>query len=116
MAWIDGFYAAYMTGETGQGFGLFVFQDGVIVGADPLGVKFDGSYETSESTESVSVLIQVDVPPNGTVIQGASSGPSGMRYAVRVVLQENSLNEDWIRIQTPIGPVNLRLKKIRNLN
>jgi hypothetical protein len=33
----DGFYAAYMTGAGGQGFGLFVFQNGRIVGSDPLG-------------------------------------------------------------------------------
>lgn len=61
MVSINGFYSAFMSGEDGQGYALLVFKDGNIVGADPLGVQFDGVY--SKDGQGWSGEVTVKAPP-----------------------------------------------------
>lgn len=112
---IDGVYAAYMTGASAQGFAMFLFQNGIIVGADPLGVLFDGEYLTGADAGPITGKVTVRVPPNGTVIQGVTSGPSGMTYEVPLTLVREFEQLDFLKIETPLGPVNVKLKKLRSL-
>lgn len=113
MASIDGFYSCYMTGAEGNGFAMFVFQAGVISGADPLGVLFDGTYV--ENKTDFDARINVTVPSGGTVIQGASAGPAGLTYQVTFKLKADFQEMDFFRIDTPLGAVNVRLKKLRTM-
>jgi hypothetical protein len=108
----EGFYAGYMSSSDGQGFAMFVFSNGVIAGADPLGVEFDGHYETSEDG-SILGRVSVRVPAGGTVIQGASAGPSGMTYDVPIAFPAGAFEADFVKLDTPLGPVNLRMKRLR---
>ncbi|MEH3157565.1 MAG: hypothetical protein PGN08_00815 [Sphingomonas taxi] len=110
---IEGIYAGYMTGSEGSGFSMFVFLDGVVTGIDPLGVKFDGSYCTNGGTFEID--IKVTVPSGGTVIQGASAGSSGIVHNVKTSIDLNAAENGFVRIDTPIGPVNLRLQKLRDI-
>lgn len=110
----EGFYASFMSGSDGQGFAMFIFADGVIAGADPLGVKFDGTYETL-GDGSLAGTVTVTVPPGGTVIQGASAGPAGLRYEVPIAFAPNAFALDFVKLDTPLGPVNLRMAKLREL-
>jgi hypothetical protein len=112
---VDGIYAAYMTGVSGQGFGMFVFQEGAITGADPLGVMFDGVYTAEQNSEKITGSVTVRVPPGGTVIQGVTSGPSGMTYEVPLVLDRDFDQVNFLKIETPLGPVNIKLNKLRAL-
>jgi hypothetical protein len=111
---IDGIYAAYMTGTGGQGFGMFVFQGGVLSGADPLGVKFDGTYKSSDDGK-ISGTIKVTVPPEGTVVQGVSVGSSPLTYEVPLLLESDLQAMGVFRLDTPLGPVNVKLEKLRGL-
>jgi hypothetical protein len=110
----EGFYAGYMTGTDGQGFAMFVFLNGVIVGTDALGVSFDGKYKILKTGELVGD-VTVTVPPNGTVIQGVTSGPSGMTYNVPVKFGVKDFDLDFIELSTPLGPINLVMKKLRGM-
>lgn len=110
---IDGIYAGFMTGEEGNGFSMFSFLNGIISGADPMGVLFDGSYAVE--ADAYAVEVKVTVPAGGTVIQGASAGPSGLTYAVNFRLPLNFAGQDFSRIETPLGAVNLRLQKLRGV-
>ncbi|RKE53396.1 hypothetical protein C8J41_101397 [Sphingomonas sp. PP-CC-3G-468] len=110
----EGFYSGYMSGSEGQGFALFIFADGAIAGADPLGVKFDGTYET-QNDGSLAGTVTVSVPAGGTVIQGASAGPAGIKYEVVLEFSPNTFALDFVKLETPLGPVNLRLVKLREL-
>lgn len=113
MAAIDGIYAGYMTGAEVNGFATFVFLKGIISGVDPLGVMFDGTY--TAHAEGYTVSVTVKIPSGGTVIQGASAGPDGISYNVQLQFSADFAEQDFIRIDTPLGAVNLRLKKIRDL-
>jgi hypothetical protein len=110
----EGFYASYMSGSDGQGFAMFVFAGGAIVGASPLGGKFDGTYETLEDG-SLTGKVTVTVPPGGTVIQGASAGPAGMKYEVPIAFAPDAFALDFVKLDTPLGPVHLRMAKLREL-
>ncbi len=100
---IDGIYAVRMAGQDGQGFAMFVFHEGTVSGADPLGVTFDGSYASADDRKSFEVKMHVTVPANGTVIQGASAGPSGLNYPVRASLPSDFLDQAFVRVDTPLG-------------
>ena len=45
---INGFYAAYLTGASLQGFAMLVFRNGKVVGVDVGGGKYDGTYSDSD--------------------------------------------------------------------
>lgn len=109
----DGFYAAYMTGEEGQGFAVFLFLNGIITGADPLGVRFDGKF-TATHDGTLHATVEVNVPPEGTVVQGVTPGPSGLTYGVSFDLPPDKAS-DYFQISTPLGPVNVRLEKLRSI-
>lgn len=110
----DGFYTAYMSGRDGQGFAIFVLYNGIISGADPLGVNFDGTYEVLQDA-SLNGRLFVSIPPGSTVIQGVFSGSSGMQYDFPIVFAPNALSLDYLELQTPLGPVNMRIKKLREI-
>lgn len=110
----EGFYASYMTGTDGQGFAMFVFFDGIIVGTDAMGVSFDGKYSV-ENDGSLIGDVTVTVPPDGTVIQGVTAGPSGMTYNVPVKFGLNDFDLDYVEMSTPLGPINLIMKKLRGV-
>ncbi|MDK2766854.1 MAG: hypothetical protein KYX69_03950 [Sphingomonas sp.] len=104
-----------MTGSEGQGFALFTFIGGRIVGSDPMGVLFDGRYD-EDGEGTISGSITVTVPANGTVIQGVSTGSSEMTYATPITLAKADLEAAFFPVETPLGAVNVRLQKLRNLN
>ncbi|MES2021613.1 MAG: hypothetical protein V4460_09950 [Pseudomonadota bacterium] len=110
----DGIYVAYMTGSEGQGFGMFVFDRGVLVGADPLGVTFSGNYVVDDAG-ALNGDIEVSDPANGTVIQGVSTGNSKMTYSVSIKLSAEDLEQNFFQITTPLGPVNIKLEKLTSL-
>src|SRR3989344_4642648 len=100
MVSINGFYSAFMSGEDGQGYALLVFKDGNIVGADPLGVQFDGVY--SKDGQGWSGEVTVKAPPGGTLIQGVTTGPSGIVYSVPIRLPSGFQEQPFIHIETPL--------------
>jgi hypothetical protein len=111
----EGFYSAYMSGREANGFAMFIFRKGKIVGADPMGVKFEGRYRelvTGGLEGNVTVLL----PPNNTTIQGPTSGPDGISYEVKLSLASDFARQDCVRIDTPLGPVNLKLVRLRGLD
>ena len=112
---VDGFYFPYMTGTESQGMAMFVFRAGMLVGADPLGVTFNGTYALDEVTAKIAGHVKVYAPPNGTLIQGVSTGPSGITYGMPFEVPEAFAEEPFVRLQTPLGPVNMKLKRLRGL-
>ena len=114
MASINGFYSAFMSGEEGEGYALLVFKDGIIAGADPLGVIFDGTYSAG-GDGGWSGAVVVKAPAGGTLIQGVTPGPSGLVYSVPITLPADFQTQPYIFIDTPLGPVNVKLTWLRGV-
>lgn len=111
---VDGFYVAFVTGTGGQGIALFVFRDGVVVGSDMAGVKYDGSYRLIDGGLGLEVTARVRAPGGVNLVQGRVTPPEGYSYSltIRVPLGEES---SFFRVETPLGPVNAKLVKLRGL-
>lgn len=112
---LDGFYVGYMTATSGYGVVLFVFQGDVIVGVDAGGVKFDGKFVRNTESGDYQGDICVEAPPNISLVQGISSGPSGVKYTVPFSLPSDFLSYPFIKVETPFGAVNVKLEKLRDL-
>ena len=110
---LNGFYAGFFSGAGGEGLALFIIKDGVIAGTDAGGVLFDGTYAAIESGWSGPV--KVKAPANVTLVQGVTTGPAGLEYEVPIFLPKNFLAEPYLSAQTPLGPVNFKLKRIRDV-
>jgi hypothetical protein len=111
---LDGFYVGYMSGQ-GYGVVLFVFKGNSIVGVDAGGVKFDGNFEKDGETKEYRGKVTVSAPPNIELIQGIRTGDTGLKYDVSFALSENFTELPFARIDTPLGPVNIKLEKVRDL-
>lgn len=110
---IDGIYSGQITGTHGIGFAMFVLLRGVITGVDTAGTKFDGTYRLSGQTYDGEV--DVWVPPNTELIQGTRAGPHGLQYKVPVSLSAKADRQTFLQIQTPLGPINMNLNRLRDL-
>ena len=114
MAGIDGIYVGYFSGMEGNGLGLFHLLDGCITGADAFGVTFDGTYQRDDKG-GYAGRVKVVAPPNGILVQGVSTGPTGVTYETDVELPEKFEAADFLKLTTPFGPVNVRLQLVRKL-
>lgn len=111
---LDGFYSALFTGKAGEGAAMFILSDGVLVGADPLGVLFDGSY-IPDANGGFTGMVTVKAPPNGELVQGVTTGPDGLTYEVGVEIPSDFETRPFITLTTPLGPVNFTLKRLRGM-
>jgi hypothetical protein len=107
----NGFYAAYLTAANGQGFAILVFKDGKIVGVDVTSTKFDGTYTSTPTGFSVTVLISL--PPNTPLINGGMTGDQGETNEVTFQLPFDFLSQPFIRVEGKHGPVNVKLVLLR---
>lgn len=112
---LDGFYAAYFTAEGREGAAIFVIRDGVIIGTDLGAFHYDGTYEMTPNGDATGKAT-VKVPPGRNSILGVSGGDAGLSYDVDFTLPVDFLERPHIRIDTPYGPVGMRLVKLRELS
>jgi hypothetical protein len=112
---IDGFYAVYLTTTVGQGFAMTVFRQGIIVGIDVAGVKYDGAYSAVEGG-GFEVKLTVSVPPNSLLIQGTRTGPEWDIHELLFQMPEEFWTLPFLRIADKHGPVNAKLVRLRELN
>lgn len=110
---IDGFYAAYFTGTTGSTIGMFVFKDGIVVGADAGGGRYDGTYKGIEDDKFIEGLIKLAMPIGTQSVTGiaATSEPLSVEVPIKIPTEFN--RNDVHSIETPVGPINAKFEKIR---
>lgn len=75
-------FAATHDGEPEEGSGLAVLRDGKVLGSDPLGAVFTGTYEFDAQRNLNKVRLRLDVPPDGVLVTGFSAGPAGATLEV----------------------------------
>jgi hypothetical protein len=111
---VEGFYSAYVTGKEGQGFAIIIFMARRVIGADAAGFLFDGQY--GEDDNGTSVSLSIKAPANTPRVQGGVTGPQGEETHLNFRLPPNFTSHEFIRIETPRGPVNVRFVKLRSIS
>lgn len=112
---LNGFYAGYMSGSAEQGLAVFIFCNGALVGADFAGTRFDGRVKSKSDDGSYECNVSVSLPPGGQTIQGVPTGPNGLDYNVTFTLPGDFSARPFFHVETPLGGVNVRLQKVRDL-
>lgn len=110
---MNGFYAIYFTGTSGSGFGLLALKDGSIVGVDVTGGMFDGEYKVIG--DEMEGRLRVNLPPGTTSVTGHVAGPNGLTLEYPLRLPINLGAGHTISLRTPHGPINVNVKKLRDL-
>jgi hypothetical protein len=111
---IDGFYAIYYTGVSGAGLGVLVVNNGIIVGADMVGGRYDGTYTQNKTTGNYDGKIRITIPPGGSLVTGVVVGAQPFQMDVTATLPPDLGGEKPVRIETPTGPVNVIFRKLRD--
>lgn len=106
---IDGIYTAYMSGAAGQGLGMFVFNAGAIAGADVAGITFAGSYDVRD--DRAVGMVEYVMPAASLSITGASFEQASGPIRVPIDLPIEIDPRTTYRINTPIGPLNVKFVK-----
>jgi hypothetical protein len=108
----DGIYglrfAASHDGEPEDGSGLAVLRQGTVLGSDPGGAVFTGTYRFDAERRLNKVRLRLDVPPEGTLVTGFSAGPTGATLDI-VGAFEGTSAETTASIQIAGAPVGVQL-------
>ena len=111
----DAFYAAYLTGRTGVTMALLLFHDGVITGVDLGEGRYDGDYRTASDKAHVVGTLKLTLPAGLSTITGVLSAERPATFSVPFDLPLPLDPEAIHRIETGVGPVNARFKKVRDV-
>lgn len=111
---LDGFYALYYTGRTGSGFGVIVFKGGIVTGADVNGGVYDGKYTINDDQKIFEGAIKLTLPPGVPMVTGAAPSQTSYTQEFPISLPLDLDPTHPVQVQTPTGPVNIILKKIRD--
>ena len=109
---MQGFYALYYTGIAGFGHAIVVMKDGSIIGADATGSIYDGTYEATG--ESIASKVKLTVPAGMTLVTGQSL-PEPLTQEINATLPGHFAGGAPVSVDTPLGPVNVIFKKLRDV-
>lgn len=113
---IDGFFRMAYTGTAGSGFGLLVLRNGSIAGADVAGGTYDGTYIENSNTGDIDLRVIMSAPAGITPVQTGVPLTAPMSLPITATLAPaDTVNEKIILLQTPLGPVNVIFKKLRDI-
>ncbi len=107
-------YAMYFTGTSGSGHAIFVMLDGSISGADATGGVLDGTYVVGED-QRVSFDVTLIAPAGTTLVTGQTAGGDPLSQKISAKLPPRMGEGAPVQVETPLGPVNVIFKKLRDL-
>jgi hypothetical protein len=107
-------YVAYFTGVAGQSLGLFYIGDGLLAGIDATAMQYDGFYQTNRDG-SLEGIVEYVLPAGVSLITGAPSGVAPTRVSVKLNLPAGFDDGRVITIETPLGPVNAKFEKLKDI-
>jgi hypothetical protein len=112
---VDGFYVAYLAGRAGTSLMMLVISRGIMVGADIGGLKYDGTIEQRADASGYKCSVVYVVPPGTPLITAAPAPTAPQRIPLQFDLPRNFADNQVVLIETPLGPVNAKFQKIRDL-
>jgi hypothetical protein len=112
---MDGIYVAYLTGRGGNSVLMFAIKSNTIIGADVGGMKYDGRAEQLPNG-SVSFHLQYVINPGTPLITGVGGVASPTPVALDFNMPSNFAEGAIVTVQTPFGPVNAKVSKLRDFD
>lgn len=107
-------YAAFFTGVAGQSIGLFYIGNGLLAGIDVATTQYDGSYSTKPDG-SIEGVVEYVLPAGVSSITGSPTGVAPTRISLNLMLPVGFDDGRVVAIQTPVGPLNAKFQKIKEI-
>ncbi|HXE01065.1 MAG TPA: hypothetical protein VN623_03850 [Hyphomicrobium sp.] len=105
----------YLTGSSGQSFGMFYFGKDFFVGADIGGIKYDGTF-VQQQDGSLEGTVKFVIPAGTQLITGMAAGSEPQQVAGPLNLPKDfATSNSIVRIDTPAGPVMARFEMLREV-
>ncbi|MPZ32045.1 MAG: hypothetical protein GEV13_13795 [Rhodospirillales bacterium] len=93
---------------------VLVLRNGLICGCDANGVQIDGMYKVESN--SLVVNTTATVPPGVALAQGTPAQPTTYQFPIDAVFPLSRIGtSDATLVQTPAGPLNILIRKLRDL-
>lgn len=108
-------YIVYMTASAGNSVALFCIGDGVVVGVDILGVKYEGEYTDDSQSGELRGSIDFVMPPLTHLITGQSAGFQPQKITYPIALPKDFADREFVKVETPSGPINAKFEKAKEL-
>jgi len=112
---MDGFYAAYLTGRGGNTVLLFAIKSGQLIGVDGGGMKYSGTVQAGQNGQ-IGFHIDYTITPGTQLITGVGTVPNPTPVALDFTAPPNFAEGAIIGVQTPFGPVNAKITKLRDFD
>jgi hypothetical protein len=112
---MNGIYVAYMTGRAGTSVLMLVISGGMIVGADVGGIQYDFAIKENPDGSGYHCSGVYVVPAGTILITGAPPAVGPQRIVMEFDLPKDFGAGPVVPIETPLGPVNARFQKLRDL-
>lgn len=112
---MDGFYAAYLAGRGGNTVVLLAIKSDLIVGVDAGGLKYDGSV-TPAANGAFTFHVRYVLPPGTPLITGMGTVATPTPVSLDFIVPEDFATGVIVTIQTPFGPVNAKITKLRDFD
>jgi hypothetical protein len=110
---MQGFYRFDYAGHEGEGSGALAFANGKVGGIDVGGAHYAGEY--TEVDGRLVGKLSMSMPNGGRLVTGAEVAPGMAPIEIPFSAETAQLDGRVIRIETPTGPVNVRLTLIASL-
>jgi len=112
---VNGFYRITFTGAFGSGFGVIVFNAGIVAGADVAGSTFDGYYAEQVSNDGIDFRVIMTAPAGVTPVQTGVPLTAPINIQIDGSLRESDIGTNLpSQVETSLGPVNVLFEKIRD--
>jgi len=93
---------------------MVVLDAGRLIGADPDGGTYDGSYELNPATGMLDCEMIITLAPGSWAVTRATAGTQWKPFKLQVSIPRGPFTDYVHEASTPAGKINLLLSKIRD--
>ena len=92
---------------------MVVLDDGLVIGADPDGSRYDGTYLHNPTANTLECDITVMLAPGSWAVTRATAGTEWAPFKLKITIPRGPFT-DYVHVaSTPAGKINLLLSKLR---
>jgi hypothetical protein len=106
-------YIAYVSGAVGSTVVLYYIGNGIIAGVDVSGMKYDGAYRIEDDGSYEGNLIYTI--PRGVLLITGQLTTEEQKIELPFILPKKFWDGQVVRIDSPVGPVNAKFEKLKDL-
>jgi hypothetical protein len=112
----EGFYAVYFGTEGKMGIGMVVLDTGRVVGCDPSGTRYDGTYQYNERTGMLDATVVMKLMPGAVLVTGLPSAVLPSEVTVKASLPRDVNAKLPASIDIPGGKIAIVFHKLRDFS